>query len=189
MTQSNSSEAQWLQWVEVQKAATHLWLADKLPEAIALVARYLQSEPPVDLRRQAIGFQGSLHQEAGNLAQARASFLAARELAEVPDFERSTLEESIAVISLRLGDVAEARRWYWQAIETAASDSRAVNAVTFLRFLEIQTPRRVELELIESLIARSWSSYGLPGTPDFLDLNACIHRLIEAQRKPPNGSP
>lgn len=46
----------------------------KLNEAISLVTRYSESKVFVDLRRQALGFRGSLQQEAGNLEEAKSSF-------------------------------------------------------------------------------------------------------------------
>lgn len=186
MIQSNSSESQWLHWIEVQKRATSLWFSGNLPEALTFLDGYVESAPALDLKRQAIGFRGSLHQEQGDLQSAKADFLTARGLSEQPDFERCTLEESIAWISAQLGDLMEAERWYWQAIETASIDPRATNGTTLVRFLEIRGTKdlsQAERQVIEGVLAAAWEFRNLPGAPNFQDLRDSVNELIEIQRR------
>jgi tetratricopeptide (TPR) repeat protein len=187
MTQLTSSDSQWLQWIEVQKAATRTWLqGEGLTKAVAILDRYIDSVPPIDLHRQAIGFRGSLHEEQGNLKAAKADFLAARELSDQPDFERCSLEESIASVSAQLGDLGEAERWYWQAIETASIDPRVISGTTLLRFLEIRGTSGLvkEKQVIESILVQAWRLFESPGAPNLQNLHDAAHQLIEAKRRP-----
>jgi hypothetical protein len=187
MSQHISSDAEWLKWIEVQKRATRSWLTGNISDAISLVTSYVESGPPLDLKRQAVGFRGSLHQEAGNLEEAKSSFVVALELSDTFDFERATLEESIAAISMQLGDANQAGTWYLRAIETARRDPLALNAASLLRFLAIREPMglsRVEQELIEEVILAAWTFYRLPGHPNLSDLRSCVDLLGEAQEKP-----
>jgi tetratricopeptide (TPR) repeat protein len=185
MNQQRSSEGQWLHWIEIQRQATSTWLNGNLSEALALIDRYVESSPPIDLKRQAIGFRGSLHEEQGNLHAAKKDFLMARGLSGQPDFERCTLEESMASVSARLGDVREAEKWYWQAIETAASDPRAINGITLIHFLDIREPEglsHMEQQVIEGVLSEAWKFHNLPGAPDLQDLRVSANQLIELRR-------
>lgn len=187
MSNRNSTENEWLAWIEEQKVATRAWLQSDLPGAIETIDRFLATNPPLDLRRQAIGFRGSLHQEQGDLAAAKSDFLAAQALAERADFERCTLEESAGDVSHQLGDIAEAERWYLEALRTAAADPRISGGGVLVHLLKLRGEKGLNEEegrLAEKVVKQSWHLLGVEGEPDLADLQATAKKLIEAQGRP-----
>lgn len=186
-----SSDSEWLDWIEVQKRATELWEEGDLAAAIAEVDRFLELEPPVDLERQAIGFRGSLHEERGNTAAARADYLTARSLSERRDFERYSLELAAGAASELMGEVVEAERWYAEALATAAADLTTSGAGALLRLLRTRGERGLSAEeraLADQVVRQAWSHLQVEGEPDLGDLVATAQELMKAQgqpRKPP----
>jgi len=177
-----STDDEWTEWVEVQKAALR---EGELSAGIGVVDAYLQAEPPLDLRRQALGFRGSLRQEQGALNSAKDDFLAARKLAEKPDFERYTLEQSAAAVSQELGQIEEAERWYLEAMKTAVDDPTTSGASALRRLLERRGDRGLSEEegaLAERVVHQAWHLLRLEGEPDLDDLEGTARKLIEAQR-------
>jgi hypothetical protein len=171
-------------WTEVQKAALR---EESVANGIAVVDDYLRAEPPLDLKRQALGFRGSLNEERGDLAAAKADFLAARELAEKADFERYTLEGSAAAVSQRLGQTAEAEHWCLEALKTAAADPTTSGASALLRLLGLRGDRGLredEEPLVERVIYQASHLLRVEGEPDLEDLEGTAKKLIEAQRGP-----
>jgi tetratricopeptide (TPR) repeat protein len=179
-----STDDEWLRWIEVQKSATHTWFDGDLHGAIEIIDQFVASNPPIDLRRQAIGFRGSIYQEQGDLVKAMNDFLAARSLTEMPDFERYTLEESAAAVSYELGDTAGAERWYLEALKTAAADARSSGASVILHLAKIRGDAGLTVEerlLAETVIKQAWDLHKLPGSPDLHDILAATRTVIQAQ--------
>lgn len=191
MSTQSSTEGEWLDWIEVQRASTLAWAADDLSEAIVIVNRFLIADPQMDLKRQAIGFRGSLYQELGDLNSAKEDFLGARNLSEQADFERCTLEQSAGVVSRDLGDKTEARRWFLEAVKTAAADPRADGAGAVLNLLGTQDQKQLSVEersLCERVIRGCWRISTLQGEPELEDLELAAQKVIQALNRPPSGS-
>jgi len=172
------------EWTEVQKAA----LREKsVADGVRVIDDYLRATPSVAFKRQALGFRGSLHEEHGDLAAARADFLAARELAEEADFERYTLEGSAAAVSQQLGQLDEAEQWCLEALKTAAADPTTSGASALLRLLGLRGQRGLRNEeqpLIERVVYQAWHLLRVEGEPDLEDLEGTARKLIDAQRGP-----
>jgi len=178
-----SSYEEWAKWIEVQKAAIR---EVEVSESIQRVEEYLRSEPPVDLRRQALGFRGSLRQEEGELEGAMADFLAARALTEKPDFERYTLEQSAATISQQLGQTEEAERWNVAALETAAADPTTSGAAALRALLTLRAQAGLEPdeeELARRVVRQAWHLLRVEGEPDLSDLHTASEKLLAAQSR------
>lgn len=187
MTPESPTEEQWTAWFDLQRIATHVWFEGDLPQAIAMLDEFVASRPPSPIERQAVGFRGSLHEEAGDLQAAKEDFLTALELSEDRDFERYTLEESVAVISERLGDGVEAERWCMRALMTAAADPKTSGAGSLLRLLRLRGEQRLsseEHQLAKKVVYQAWSLLRVEGEPDLSDLGATAKRLLKAQRGP-----
>jgi len=185
MTQSTNEE--WLSWIETQKKATEIWFAGDIAAAIELIGHYLSQSRPLDLSRQAIAFRGDLHEESGNLEIARASYLAARELSEKPDYERYTLELSLGSVAEKLGDRRSAGAWYLRALETAFLDGTTSGGSALLRLLELRVEQGLseeERQLAENVVRQSWRLLGVEGEPSLEDLRRAARKLIEAQGRP-----
>jgi tetratricopeptide (TPR) repeat protein len=183
----NSTEEEWLRWIEIQKSATHVWLNGSLSRAVEIVNLFIASNPPLDLKRQAIGFRGSLYEEQGDLAAAKSDFLTARNLADSRDFERCSLEEAAAFVSYELGETAEAERWYLEALRTAAADPRASGGSVLSHLLEIRGEVGLTAEerlLAEEVVKEGWRFHELSGSPELHDLRAAAQALVRAQSTP-----
>lgn len=181
------SEKQWAAWFDLQKIATHVWLEGDLPRAIAMLDEFVGTHPPKPVERQAIGFRGSLYEEAGDLEAAKADFLTAVALSEEADFERYTLEESLAAASERLGDDAEAERWCLSALRTAAEDPKTSGAGSLLRLVRLRDEQPLtseERHMVKKVVYQGWSLLRVEGKPDLEDLTATAKKLLRAQRGP-----
>ena len=188
MTKPRASDSEWLQWIEVQKAATRAWIGSgDLSGAIAILDRFLTSDPPLDLRRDAIAFRGSLHQEEKDLRAATLDYLNALAIAEEQGLEHYSLETSLAEVCAQSGDRQGAERWCWAALKTAAADPRESGAGALLRLLGLrgkQGLRPEERPLVEKVVRQSWHLLRVEGQPDLEDLGATARKLIEAQKGP-----
>ncbi len=187
MSREATTDSEWLDWIDVQKAATRLWMQGDLEAAIAEIDCYLEQEPRLDLKRQAIGFRGSIREEQGDLAAARSDFSAALELSEEPDFERYTLLLSLGGVAERRGDFEEAENWFLAALQTAADDPKTSGAGGLLRLLRLRGRRGLteqEHRLAEKVVHQGWSLLRVEGKPDCTDLSATAKKLIEAQKGP-----
>lgn len=152
-----------------------------------MLDEFVASEPPLAVKRQAIGFRGSLYDEAGDLHAAKSDFLGALELSQDRDFERYTLEESVAAICQRLRDDVEAERWSLRALKTAAADPKTSGAGALQRLLRIRGDRALietEQRLAERVVHQAWHLLRVEGEPDLADLEAACKKLMEAQKGP-----
>jgi len=180
-------KVRWAEWFELQRSATQVWFDGSLAQAIEMLDEFVASEPPQAIKRQAIGYRGSLHNEAGDLHLAKADYLAAWELSEEQDFERYTLEESSAAISERLGRSAEAEWWCRKALQTAAADPKTSGSGCLLRLLKLRGRKGLsdeEHHLAKKVVYQAWHLLRVEGQPDLTDLEATCRKLIEAQRGP-----
>lgn len=187
MSREEATDPGWLAWIEVQKAATRLWMQGDSEAAVGVIDRYLEQEPRLDLKRQAIGFRGSIHEEQGDLGAAKNDFSTAHELSEQADFERYTLLLSLGGIAERRGSFEEADSWYWAALQTAADDPKTSGAGGLLRLLRLRAQRGLteqERRLAEKVMHQAWSLLRVEGEPDLRDLVATAKKLIEAQKRP-----
>jgi tetratricopeptide (TPR) repeat protein len=188
MTKIKASDTEWLQWIEIQKAATEKGLVgEDLPSAIEMLDRYLAGDLPHDLRREAVAFRATLYQEQGNLAAAKSNFLSALELAVELDHVRFELEDSLAEISKKLGDTEEADKWYVASLRTAAADPRVAGGGFLLRLLKFRGERGLnneEQKLVRKVVHQSWHLLRVEGEPDLSDLVGTARKLRKAQLGP-----
>jgi tetratricopeptide (TPR) repeat protein len=187
MRAEQATDSEWLDWIEVQKAATRLWMQGDSEAAVEVIDRYLEQKPRLDLKRQAIGFRGSIHEEQGDLEAAKNDFATAQELSEDTDFERYTLLLSLGGIAERRGFPVEADRWYVAALQTAAADPKTSGASALLRLLRLRGKGGLteqESRLAEKAMHQAWSLLRVEGEPDLGDLIATAKKLIEAQKGP-----
>jgi tetratricopeptide (TPR) repeat protein len=187
MSREATTDPGWLEWIEIQKAATRLWMQGNFEAAIGEINHYLAQEPRLDLRRQAIGFRGSIHEEQGDLEAARNDFSRAHELSEEPDFERYTLLLSLGGIAKRRGGFEEAENWFLTALQTAAADPKTSGAGALLQLLQLRGERGLteqEHRLAEKVVYQGWSLLRVVGQPDLTDLIATAKKLIEAKKGP-----
>lgn len=190
MKNASATEEQWVAWFDLQQAATQTWFSGALPRAIKMLDEFLLTRPSLPIERQAIGFRGSLHEESGDLQLAREDFRAAVELCERPDFERYTLEESLAALSERLEDYIEAERWSLRALKTAAADPKTSGAGSLLQLLRLRSGQqlsRKERQIVKKVVHQAWSLLRVEGDPDFADLAATAGKLLNAQQGPFSG--
>lgn len=191
MTQDTSIDDEWLRWIEIQKLATKEWFQeDNVAGAIEILDRYLASgagDGCGDLNREAIAFRGTLKEDCGDLAAAKKDFMAALVLAPEPDHVRFELEDSIAGLSVKLGDLEDADRWFSAALQSAAEDPRVAGGGFLIRFIRFRGQKgltREELGLTKKIIHQSWSLLRVEGEPDLNDLMATCARLVEARKGP-----
>ncbi len=183
-----ATDAQWMEWIEVQKAATRTAFEEENPAAaIAELDEYLAGEHPADLTREAVAFRATLHEEAGDLPAAKEDFLLALSFATEPDHVRFELQDCLAATSTKLGEAAQADKWYSAALRTAASDPRVAGGGFLLRFLRLRGERGLseeELLIAKQVLQQSWHLLGVEGEPDLTNLKASAKKLVEAQRGP-----
>jgi hypothetical protein len=184
---SKATDVQWKDWFDLQSAAAQAWFKGGLETAIAMLDEFVNSEPPRVVKRQALGFRGSLHEENGEFQAAKSDFLAARELSEQPDFERYTLEESIAALCERLGSEEDIEFWILQALATAAADPRVSGGGALLRLLKHRGSLGFtdeEMRLVEKVVYQGWILLRVEGEPDLKHLVRTAKRLVRAHRGP-----
>jgi hypothetical protein len=188
LVRRRSTSTEWLQWVEIQKAATRVWLQEDDPtSAIAAITQYLASEPPQVLRCEAIAFRGTICRESDELLHAKSDFLSALELAEEQNHVRFELEDTIGALSVELGDLKEADRWYSAALQTAAANPRVAGGGLLLRFLELRGEQGFTVEeqqIVEKVVKQSWHLLRVEGEPDLDDLAGAARKLLKAQQGP-----
>ncbi|HEX9945032.1 MAG TPA: hypothetical protein VGG03_23735 [Thermoanaerobaculia bacterium] len=187
MKKIESSDTEWLQWIEIQKAVNKKWMRGALPSAVAEMDQFLAGDPSLDLRREALAFRAWLQRDIGDLKAAKSDLLAALALAEKSDFVRCELEESIGFICLQEGDVQEAENWYLIALRTAAADPRVAGGNLVWQFLKLRGERGVseeERRLLEKVVRQSWALLRVGGEPDLRDLASTSQKLIEARKGP-----
>ena len=187
MPEQESNEAEWLAWIEVQKSAVTTCIEGDLTGAIKIVDEYLLSSPAPDLARQAIGYRGSLRETQGDLIGAEQDFRKAIEMSEHPDYERFTLEDSVAGLYERRGDLETAAWWYVRALETAAKDPTTSGATALRRLLRLRAPgalNQIEQSLAERVVRQAWHLFRLEGAPDFSNLAATLETIIKAHGRP-----
>lgn len=181
------TESEWQEWNEVQKAVTQAGLVeDDLSAAIAILNRFLADDLPAALRREVIALRGTLCQEQGDLESAKTDFLAAVRLA-AEGYVRFELEDTLAEISRKLGDIQDADNWYTAALETGASDPRVAGGGFLLRFLKFRGVRGLsheEHQLAKKMAHQGWRLLRVEGEPDLGDLEGTAKQLVEAQRRP-----
>ena len=182
-----ASESEWLHWIEIQKSATQIWLQGRGSAAILELDRFLASDPPYDLRRDAIAFRGCIHEDEKNMTAAKADFLSALAIAEEHDLERYSIEVSLAGLCGSSGDLKEAEEWYLKALRTAASDPKTSGAGTLLHLLRLRGELGLteeERRLVKIVVHQAWSLLRVEGEPDLSDLEGTARKLIIAQRGP-----
>jgi hypothetical protein len=187
MTNVGASDDEWLQWIEVQKTANEIWMRKGASAAVAVLDRFLASDPRYDLRRDAIAFRGCIHEDEGDLSAAAADLLSALALAQEFGLERYSIETSLAAVSLRRGDLEAAEGWCVKALRTAASDPKTSGAGALLRLLRLRGPRGLKAEeraLVTKVVHQAWSLLRVEGEPDLTDLEGACKTLIEAQKGP-----
>lgn len=184
MTQEDEEE--WITWRTVQKEAVETWISGDIAGAIRLISQYLESSPPKDLRRQAIAFRGDLHEEQGDLDNAKIDLTYAHELSEGPDYERYTLEISLGSIANLQGDTTAADHWYIDALRTASESPATSGGTALRRLLELRKTRGLEGEerqLAVEVAQRSWLLLRIEGEPDLEDLEDTARKLVAAQNR------
>lgn len=187
MTKANATDQEWLQWIEVQNVANRAWMQVGASAAIAELDRFLASDPPHDLRREAISFRGRIHEDRKDLEAAKADFSSALAIAEEHALERYPIEISLAGVCRRSGNLDEAEEWYSTALRTAAADPKTSGAGTLLWLLRLRGERGLtdgERRLARKVVHQAWSLLRVDGEPDLGDLEATCKKLIEAQRGP-----
>lgn len=186
MTSERASDGDWLLWIEVQKRATDEWSTGGIPAAVGIVDGFLSSQLPRDLKREALAFRAMLYEEQGDLTSAKADFLSAVALAD-EGHVRCELEDSLGLISQRLGELEDAGRWFSSALRTAASDPRVAGGGPLLRLLKVRSEKELteeEQRLAERVIRQTWRLLRIEGEPDLGDLEGTAQKLIEAQGGP-----
>lgn len=187
MTEATSTGSEWLNWIEVQKRATRLWMQQKATEAIAELNRFLSTDPPPDLKRDAIAFRGSIYQEQGAWGEAKSDALAALAISEEHQFARYSIELTLAAICERLGDAQGAEDWCLAGLRTAAEDPRESGAGVLQRLLRLRGEKGLsnkERDLVRQVVYQAWHLLRIEGEPDLNQLPATAKKLLRAQRGP-----
>jgi tetratricopeptide (TPR) repeat protein len=188
MTKNTANDEEWLRWIAVQKAVCRIWLEQgNGAAAIAELDRFVASNPPQDLRREAVAFRGSIHEDQDDRDAARADFLSALAIADAYGFERYSIEISLAGISRRTGDLAQLEMWYLRALRSAANDPTISGAGTLLKLLRFRGEKGLteeELLLVKKVVYQAWSLLRVEGEPDLSDLEGAAMRLMKAGKGP-----
>lgn len=179
-------ESDWKAWIEIQKEAVRAgFMGDEPSAAIAILNRFLESDPAEDIQREAIAFRGTFHLEQGDLTDAKADFLSALRLAK-EGYVRFELQDTLAEVSKKLGDAAEADHWYTVALRTGAGDPRVPGGGFLIRFLEFRGQRGLgdeERQMAMKMVQHGWQLLRVEGEPDLDNLAGTARRLVEAQQR------
>ncbi len=184
MSQPQSSEEKWREWIEVQKRAVRAMVQPDLGAAIDEVDEYLRREPEGDLRGEALGFRASLREDNGDLEEARQDLLAALSLRPPASYQRYTLELALGNVAEKLGECEEAASCYSQALETVANDPTTSGGSALLRLLQLRGEHGLkpdERVLAGHVAQQSWQLLHLEGEVDLEDLTRTAELLVKAQ--------
>lgn len=179
---------EWTRWFEAQDKATEAWGNGDLKGAIEVIGRYLQGEPPLELRRKAIAFRGDLREEQGDREAASTDFQLAHGLSEEPDYERYTLELSLGNLAHAAGQLGAADSWYVQALRTASEDSTTSGGLALFRLLRLRGKQGLaeeERKVSAKVVRQAWALLRIEGEPDLDSLEEMALTLIRTQSQRP----
>jgi len=151
-------------WVEVQRRAVAAAAQNRAQEAIDAVTNFLTNNLSPDFQAEVIAFRGSLHEESGELENARADFLESHGLSSAPSYSRYTVELALGAVCRELGATTESRRWYEQALKTALEGDSISGAAAILGLLTLVDDDRLtqeERSLCESVVTHSSEVLGI----------------------------
>lgn len=192
MTRTESNEREWLSWIEVQKKAFKILVEQEDPEAaMAIVERYLESRPPMDLEGEALSFRGYLREVLGDQAGAHEDLLSAHELSQEGSFGRYTVEVALGAMAEKVGRTDESVQWYWRALDTASQDPTTSSGGALRRLLMLRPEGELsqsERQVLLQEVRRSWALLRLEGEPGHHDLKAAAEELVRAEGRPRSQS-
>jgi tetratricopeptide (TPR) repeat protein len=170
-------------WVEVQRRAVAATAQNRTQEAIDAVTNFLTANLSPDLQAEVIAFRGNLHEESGQLENARADFLESHGLSSAPSYSRYTVELALGAVCRELGATPESRRWYEQALKTALEGDSISGAAAILGLLNLVGDDRLtqeERSLCESVVTHSSEVLGIIQEDLPNDLRGAAAALIRA---------
>jgi len=168
------------EWDRAERTIVGAWTTGDVPLAMTEIENAL-IQGTGEIRGRALVYRGTIHEEGGNLDQAKADFIEAAGLFVSGSYAKYSAELSVAHVCEEREITDQAIRWYRRALQTCVDStepfSAAVAARAFLRHSSpVSTP---DLELLQSVTTKSWRALGLPNEPNLTDLAGTADLMIK----------
>jgi hypothetical protein len=183
------SPADWVRWDAVLRSIVSDMKRNDFEAALRQVDAFLSDKTIPEVRSSAIGMRAYLEEELGDLEGAKQDLLAAR-LLVAPGFGRYVHEVCLAGIYLKQAYMDESLLWYRIALNTCLEANMSGGAA-LKKLLEVKGVvnfTEEDRKLFFSASAVSWRVLGLPGDPNFTDLEKVALAIADAEANPPRAS-
>jgi len=161
-----------------QQRLVSAWHRGDLTTALSEIDAVLR-EGTAAMKGQSLFYRGMIRQSEGSLEEAKQDWLEALRYAQEGTFLRYELEHNLGEASEKMDALADACRWYRNALESCSTGEEFSGSRTLIAFMRLNggSVSSDDNALLASVIQKSWAVLEVPGRPDLTNLAASVNAL------------